>query len=345
MAAMEKVIDEAGFVLGPHLEAFEQKMSQFCGCSYGAGVASGTEALHLALLASGIKPGDEVVTTPFSFIATAEAISYVGARPVFVDIDEKTFNINPDLIEEHLSPKTKAIVPVHLYGQPVDMDKIKKIAQKYSLKIIEDCAQAIGARYFNQPVGSFGDAGCFSFFPTKNLGAFGDGGMVVTSNPEIARLVKMLRGHGGLERDVYQILGFNSRLDILQVAILEAKLKYLEAWTASRRHHAYYYNQLLQDLPLETPFELPNTFCVYNQYTIKVKERPALIDYLKKEGIGIMVYYPRGMHQQKIYQDVVVNLPVVEKIQGQVLSLPIYPELTDSLIELVAQTIRRFYRQ
>lgn len=344
LRAIEEVVDDTGFILGPRVEQFEKLMAEFCRTRLAVGVASGTDALHLALLASGVGPGDEVITPPFSFIATAEAISYIGARPVFVDVDEGTFNINADLIEEKITSKTKAILPVHLYGQPADMSKIRRIAEKHSLKIVEDCAQSIGAKINDQIVGSLGDAGCFSFFPTKNLGCFGDGGMVVTSSQEIYQKVKMLRSHGGINRDDYEILGFNSRLDVLQAVILELKLKYLDEWTQARRKHAADYNNLLKGLPLATPFELKGSYCVYNQYTIKSSERDRLMEYLRSNDIGCMVYYPKSIHLQKIYQNQ-GSLPVSEKIQNEVLSLPIYPELTRLQIETVAGAIRKFYQK
>lgn len=345
LKAITSVIDDGGFILGPRLEQFEKQIAAFCACQWGVGLASGTDALHLALIAGGIGPGDEVITPAFSFIATAEAISYIGARPVFVDIDEKTFNINPVLIEEKITSRAKAILPVHLYGQPAAMDQIGQLAAKYSLKVIEDSAQAIGARYRAKPVGAWGDAGCFSFFPTKNLGAFGDGGLVVTRNEAIYQKVKKLRSHGGLVRDNYEILGFNSRLDVIQAVVLEVKLKYLNQWIEARRSHANLYNQLLKDLPVAVPYEIPDSFCVYNQYTVKVKEREKLLGFLHDEGIGAMVYYPKGMHQQKIYQNSAVSLPVTERIQAEVLSLPIFPELNSTEIETVAAAIRKFYKK
>ena len=301
-AAVQRVIENSQFILGPEVEAFEKEMACYCGTSYAIGVASGTEALQLALLACGIGPGDEVITTPFTFIATAEAITQCGAVPVFVDIDPVTYNIDPGLIEAGITPRTRCILPVHLYGHPADMDTIMKVAKKHNLKVIEDCAQALGAQYTKQSrVGSLGDAGCLSFFPSKVLGAYGDGGMVVTSDAQVAEKLKMLRNHGARQKYYHLVPGFNSRLDGLQAAILRVKLKYLDRWNEARRRVAQRYNELLAGLPVTTPYESPDVYHVYHQYTIRVQQRDALAAYLKERGIGTMVYYPVPLHLQGLY--------------------------------------------
>jgi len=259
--AVRRVIEGGQFILGSEVEAFELEMATYCSTRYAVGVASGTDALHLALLACGIKPGDEVITTPFTFIATAETIARCGATPVFVDIDPKTYNIDPAKIEPKITRRTRAILPVHLYGQPADMNPILELARKYNLKVIEDCAQALGAKYRGIKVGSLGDAGCFSFFPSKVLGAYGDGGLVTTSNKEVAEKVAMLRNHG--EKDKYHTLihGFNSRLDAIQAAILRVKLRFLDQWLEQRRGKAGLYSQLLGEISgLESPFEAPHSY-------------------------------------------------------------------------------------
>jgi dTDP-4-amino-4,6-dideoxygalactose transaminase len=300
--------------------------------------------LHLALRACGIGAGDEVITTPFTFVATAQAIVYLGAKPVFVDINSSTFNINVDLIEGKITEKTKAILPVHLYGQPCEMDKISDLAKKYNLKIIEDCAQAVGAEYRGLKVGSIGDVGCFSFFPTKNLGCFGDGGMVVTNNEEIAKNVRQLRSHGGIIRDQYEAIGYNSRLDELQAAILRVKLKYLDSWNQKRREIADYFQKFLGfNNGIVLPVETENTSHVYNQYTLKIKMRDKIKNLLRENSIDTMVYYSKPLHLQKAFENlgyVFGDFPESEKAQEEVLSLPIFPELSREEIEKVLNTIK-----
>jgi len=392
-AAMRRVIENSSFILGPEVEAFEKEMAAYCGTAYAVGVASGTEALQLALLACGIGPGDEVVTTPFTFIATAEAITQVGAIPVFVDIDPRTFNIDPNLIEAKITPKTRCILPVHLYGHPADMDAIMAISQKHNLKVIEDCAQALGAsiiapknviaseaRQSNPPViadpqspviarseaqrplviarssqatrqskvGSIGDAGCLSFFPSKTLGAYGDGGMVVTNNQQIAENLKMLRNHGAKQKYYHLVPGFNSRLDGLQAAILRVKLRYLDKWIEQRRRVAGLYAKHLGQIQhIALPHQSEGSYHCFNYYTVRLMDgkinRDALQKHLSSKGIGSMIYYPVSLHLQQVYAALggkKGDFPHSEKAQEEVLSLPIYPEMTEEQVAEVAGAIR-----
>jgi dTDP-4-amino-4,6-dideoxygalactose transaminase len=345
-AAMAGVLLSTQFILGPAVRDLEQQVATYCGCKYGVGVASGTDALRLTLTALGIGPGDEVITTPFTFIATANTISHCGARPVFVDIDPRTYNIDPTAIETAITERTKAIVPVHLYGQPADMDPIVELAEAHGLYVIEDAAQAVGAHYQGRRVGSIGHAGCFSFYPTKNLGAYGDGGMVVTNDVALAEKIDVLRRQGGKKKYHAEVLGFNSRLDSLQAAILGVKLKYLDEWNEGRRRVAQRYNELLPGLPVTTPYESPDVYHVYHQYTIQAEQRDALAAYLKERGIGTMIYYPVPLHLQKLYASLGYkegSLPASEAASREVLSLPMYPELTEAQHQEVARAIWEFY--
>jgi dTDP-4-amino-4,6-dideoxygalactose transaminase len=347
--AIGGVIAGTQFILGPEVKAFEQEIAAFIGVSQAVGVASGTNALHLALLAAGIKPGDEVITTPFSFIATAEAITHCGAVPVFVDIDPRTYNIDPARIEAKITPKTKAILPVHLYGHPADMGPILELARKYNLKVIEDCAQALGAGYKDNRVGSLGDAGCLSFFPSKVLGAYGDGGMVVTNNPEIAEKVTMLRNHGSQKKYFSSVPGFNSRLDELQAAVLRVKLRHLDKWLELRRQKAALYSKLLGQIEgVEPPYEAPDCHNIFNYYTVRLDRklnRDSLQKHLIAQGISTAIYYPLSLHLQPVYKSLgyqVGELPKSEKAQEEVISLPMYPELEDKAIEAIARAIESY---
>ena len=344
-AAVLGVMASGHFVLGPNVKALEAGVAEYVGCRYGVGVASGTDALRLSLAALGIGPGDEVITTPFTFVATANTISHSGALPVFVDINPRTFNLAPAQIEAAVTERTKAVVPVHLYGQPADMDAIMDIARRRSLYVIEDCAQAIGAEEDGQRVGSFGDVACFSFYPTKNLGAYGDGGMVTTNNPEIAGRMDVLRRQGGKVKYYHEVLGFNSRLDEMQAALLRVKLRHLDGWQAERQRSATRYDELLSALDVVTPFVRPGVTHVYHQYTIRVPHRDGLHQFLKDRGIGTMIYYPLPLHLQKLYHDLGYaegSLPVSEQAAREVLSLPMYPELTDEQIQTVVEAIGEF---
>ena len=339
------VMGSGYFVLGPNVKALEAEVAEYVGCQYGVGVASGTDALRLALEALDIGPGDEVITTPFTFVATANTISHAGARPVFVDIDPRTFNIAPDQIDEAITERTKALVPVHLYGQPAQMDAIMDIARRHNLFVIEDCAQAIGAEDNGRRVGSFGDVACFSFYPTKNLGAFGDGGMVTANDPNLAERIRVLRQQGSNKRYYHDVLGFNSRLDEIQAALLRVKLRYLDEWQVRRGEIAAQYDQLLSDLGVETPFVRPGVTHVYHQYTIRAARRDELHEFLKERDVGSMIYYPLPLHLQRMYDDLGYaegSLPVSERAGREVLSLPMYPELTDEQVQIVADKIGEF---
>jgi dTDP-4-amino-4,6-dideoxygalactose transaminase len=343
--AVFSVLSNTQFILGPEVKSLEEKIAAYCGTKFAIGVASGTDALLLSLRACGVKPEDEVITTSFSFFASAGVISRLGANPVFVDIDMETYNINPAQIEKKITPKTKAIMPVHLFGQCADMDPIMDVAKKHNLKVVEDAAQAIGAEYKERKAGAIGDWGCFSFFPSKNLGGAGDGGMVTTDDPEMAEMVRILRVHGSKPKYYHSTIGYNSRLDTLQAAILSVKLKYLDEWTKKRREHAEVYNSAFKDLDMITPKAESFNYHIYNQYTIAVKNRDELRNYLKEKQIGHDTYYPVPLHLQECYKFLGYkkgDLPVSEKKAEEVVSIPIYPELTKEEQEYVISTIKGF---
>lgn len=333
--AIGRVIDSGRFILGPEVEAFEAEMAAYCGTRFAIGVASGTDALILGLKGCGINPGDEVITTPFTFIATAEAITHCGATPVFVDIDPRTYNIDPDRIQEKITTKTRAILPVHLYGQPVEMASILGLAKRFNLKVIEDCAQALSADYSGKKVGSLGDAGCLSFFPSKNLGAYGDGGMVLTDDPQIAETVKILRQHGQKISYHHVLPGFNSRLDAIQAAILRVKLKHLDDWSEMRRRNYSLYNNLLSEIAgVEPTYVIEHVKISANYYTVGLSDnrisRDGLRQYLDAHDIDTAVYYPISLHLQEAYGSLGYkpgDFPESERAQGQVLSFPMYPEI------------------
>ncbi|HER34285.1 MAG TPA: DegT/DnrJ/EryC1/StrS family aminotransferase [Halothiobacillaceae bacterium] len=342
-AGLQATLDTTQFILGPNVRAFEAEAAAYLGVKHAIGVANGTDALHLALLAAGIGEGDEVITSPFTFIATAEAIRYVGARPVFVDIDPKTFNIDPALIEAAITPKTRAIMPVHLFGQPADMAAIRAIAIRHKLRLIEDCAQSFGADVAGRMTGGMGDAGAFSFFPSKNLGCFGDGGMVTTNSDTVAEQLHMLRNHGSKVRYYHDIIGFNSRLDEMQAVILRAKLKHIDTYNRERRRVAHGYNAGLAGLPLTTPHEDGIGTHVFHQYTLLTDRREAIQQALQAEGIASAIYYPIPLHQQNVFKADYASqsLPVAEEVAARCLSLPIYPELPESSVEQICDVIRR----
>ncbi len=336
---ISETIARCSFILGPNVQAFENEAANYLGVNYAVGCASGTDALHLALRAEGISEGDEVITSAFTFIATAEAIKYVGAKPVFVDIDEKTFNITAELIEKSITSKTKAVMPVHLFGQPVNLEKIKQLCEKHNLKLIEDCAQSFGARINGQQTGSFGDAAGFSFFPSKNLGAFGDAGLVVTQSEETAKQLKMLRNHGSDVRYYHDVIGYNSRLDELQAVVLRAKLKRIDQYNKARRNAASLYSQLMKGLPLKTPYEDGVGEHVYHQYTVLCDRRDEVMKALQEKQIACAIYYPVPLHKQNVFKEECagLSLPVTEFVASQCLSLPICPSLTEETIhEIVA---------
>lgn len=338
-----EVMRSGQYILGKHNKAFEAEMQEYLGVNHAICLNSGTDALHLALRALNIGKGDEVITVGFTFVATTESIEIVGATPVFVDIDENTFNMDVNKIEEKITSKTRAIMPVHLYGQPADMDKIMEIARKYNLHVIEDCCQAIGAEYKGQKVGTFGDIGCYSFYPTKNLGTMGDGGLAITNSEEIKNRIIALRNHGGAIRYHHDEIGVNSRLDEIQAAILRVKLPYIDKWNKMRREHAALYNELFKGAEgIETPKELDNTYCVYHQYTIKVQNRDEVHKMLQEQGIGAMIYYPIPLHLQKVHAHLGHKegyLPVTEKNTKLVLSLPMFAEITEEEQRTVAKAV------
>ncbi|MFZ2488070.1 MAG: DegT/DnrJ/EryC1/StrS family aminotransferase [Anaerolineae bacterium] len=348
-AALQGVLDSGAFVLGPDVKALEKEVADYCRCRYGVGVASGTDALRLSLAALDIGEGDEVITTPFTFVATANTISHSGALPVFVDIDPQTYNLDPNAVAAAITSRTKAIVPVHLYGQPADMDPIMALARQHNLAVIEDAAQAIGAEYKGQRAGSIGDLGCLSFYPTKNLGAYGDAGMVVTNNADLADKLDVLRRQGGKTKYFHEVLGFNSRLDTLQAAILRVKLRYLEQWQEARRAVAGHYNTLLAQAgaPVTVPYVRPDVRHVYHQYTIRAPRRDELAEHLKQHGVSTMIYYPLPLHLQGLYRNLGVgegSLPMAEAAGKEVLSLPMYPELTLAQQEQIVTAIAEFYQ-
>ncbi|MGN0013900.1 MAG: DegT/DnrJ/EryC1/StrS family aminotransferase [Candidatus Gastranaerophilaceae bacterium] len=341
--AVIEVMQSGQYILGKNNKAFEEEMAAYCGTKYAVALNSGTDALHVALRALDIGEGDEVITTAFTFVATTEAIGIVGAKPVFADIDKNTFNIDADKIEELITPKTKAIIPVHLYGQPCDMEKIMDIAKRHNLKVIEDACQGIGSEFKGQKVGSFGDFGCFSFYPTKNLGTMGDGGMLTTNDENLRNRAVALRNHGGAVRYYHDEIGVNSRLDEIQAAILRVKLPYIDEWNAARKANAMYYNELFADCKdVATPVELDNTKCIYHQYTVKIPNRDAVHKMLQEKGIGAMIYYPVPLHMQKVHKYLNIpenSLPNTVENTKLVLSLPMFPELTKEEQETVAKTL------
>ena len=307
------------------------------------GVSSGTAAVHLALLAAGVGPGDDVITTAHTFIATAEAISHTGATPVFVDIDSQTYNIDPNRVEDAITPRTRALVPVHLYGQPAPMGALREIANRHSLLLIEDAAQAVGAEYQGTRCGALGDFACFSFYPGKNLGAYGDAGAVSGNDELLLAKVAKLRDHGRTTKYEHDEIGYGERLDGLQAAILLAKLPHLEDWTEARRSHARLYNELLADCDVQTPFESPDVRHAYHLYVIRTSRRTAMLEHLQSKGIGAGIHYPIPLHRQPAYVKQghgKLSLPVTERVTGEILSLPMYPELTREQIEYVTSAVR-----
>jgi dTDP-4-amino-4,6-dideoxygalactose transaminase len=342
--ALLGVIGSTSFILGPQGKALEQSIAAYHNVKHAVGVASGTDALHLALRAAGIGPGDEVITTPFTFIATAEAISYVGAVPVFVDIRPDTFNIDVQAIEPKITKRTKALLPVHLYGHPADMDPLMAVARKHGLKVIEDCAQSFGAEYRGKRTGSFGDLGCFSFFPSKNLGCYGDGGMVITDDAKAAERLLSLRNHGSKVRYYHDEVGYNSRLDEVQAAVLNVKFRHIEAYTAGRRRSAALYHKHVSLPGIVTPAENADCRHVYHQYTIRIKDRDAVKKRLDDAKVSNMIYYPVPCHLQAAYRDLGMrpgSLPVAEQAAQDVLSLPLYPELTEEQVRSVAEAVKK----
>ncbi len=344
-AAMQRVVDNTSFILGKEVSQFETDYAAFCKAKYCVGMDSGTAALHLALIICGVKPGDEVITTTHTFVATAEVISVIGAKPVLVDIDPRTYNFDPNVIERVITPRTRAIIPVHLYGQPAEMDPILDIARKHNLRVIEDAAQAHGAEYRGRRAGSMGDVACFSFFPSKNLGAYGDAGALVTNDADLADRARMLRNHGRVDKYEHQFVGYGYRLDALQAAILGAKLPHLDAWNARRREIADYYTELFTTTDLVTPYCPPHITPIYHIYAVRSKQRDALQKHLKARGIETGIHYPIPLHLQPVYQSLGYkrsDFPIAEQVANEELSLPMYPELTDTQVQQIVQSVTEF---
>lgn len=370
-----EILYSAQYIMGENVKEFEREISEYLGVKHSISVGNGTDSLVISLKALGIEEGDEVITTPFTFFATAESISFVGATPVFVDVDLDTYNIDPAKIEEKITDKTKAIMPVHIFGQPCDMDPINEIAKKYNLKVIEDACQAIGSEYKGQMIGDLSDVACFSFFPTKNLGCAGDGGMIVTNDDDLATICRALRTHGsgadghkayniinkieedatddkGTDNTVYNplkyynyLIGQNSRLDELQAVILRIKLRQLDKWNNVRIENARFYNEQLKDTKLVTPFEDENVKHVYHLYILQSENRTELVNYLKEKGIATGVYYPVPLHLQKVYKNLGYkegDLPNAEYLSHRTLAIPIFPELTDEEKEYIVEKLRKF---
>ncbi len=343
-AGMAEAMENTAFILGPNVRAFEQEAAAYLGVKHAVGCASGTDALHLALVAAGIGPGDEVITTPFTFIATAEAIKYVGATPVFVDIDPATYNIDLTLAAAAITDKTRAIIPVHIFGQPVDMPNLMTLANEHDLIVVEDCAQSFGASVGGRMTSSYGFAGAHSFFPSKNLGCYGDGGMITTNDDQVAKHLQVLRNHGSWERYYHSEIGFNSRLDELQAIILRAKLKHIEEYNAGRRRVAHRYSTALAELPgCIPPAEDGVGVHVYHQYCFRTDKRDAIMAALQAEKIGCAIYYPVPLHQQEVFKAECagLSLPHTEAVAADIMALPIFPEMTDAQVDEVLAVIRK----
>lgn len=351
LSAIEGVCDDQSFILGQRVADFEEDIARYLGCRYAVGVASGSDALLLSLLALDVKPGDEVITVPFTFFSTASVVSRIHATPVFVDIQADTFNIDPEQIEKKITSRTKAIIPVHLFGQCADMEKILDVANRHGVRVIEDACQAIGAARNGHKAGTLGYTGCFSFFPSKNLGGVGDGGLIATNDEALRELFLALRVHGSRSDYHHDHIGLNSRLDAMEAAVLRVKLQHLNTWNEKRAKNAADYERLFAEAGLLNRVTLPRTVPgnvhVFNQYTIRAKKRDQLMGYLKEQGIGHKMYYPVPLHLQECFQPLGYqkgDLPVSERMATEVLSLPIYPELSETQRELVVSTIRDFYQ-
>lgn len=341
---ISQALDSMQLFLGKNVQALESQYADYCNTEFAIGVSSGTDALHIALRACGVGPGDEVITVSHTFIATVEAIILTGAKPILIDIDPETYNMDPRLVEAAITPRTKAIIPVHIYGQPADMDPIVEIANNHNLKIIEDSCQAHGSEYKGRRTGSIGHAGCFSFYFTKNLGAYGEAGIITTSDPEIAERCRMARDHGQNEKYLHAMIGINGRLDEIQAAVLKIKLRHLDEWLESRRKLANHYNS---NLPGDyiVPKEMPWAKHVYHLYVIRTNEREKLREYLNDKGVACGMHYPVPVHLQKAWQSIggpELSLPVTEKITKEILSLPMYPELTIDEVDYVCECISEF---
>jgi dTDP-4-amino-4,6-dideoxygalactose transaminase len=342
-SAVRDVFERGAFINGPNVAAFEEEVAAYLGAGFAVGLNSGTDALHLALRALDIGPGDEVITTPFTFVATSEAIGMVGATPVFADIDPRTYTLDPRAVEAAVTPRTRAILPVHLYGLPAPMQELMAIARRHGIAVVEDCAQSIGATFEGRATGTFGDVGCFSFFPSKNLGAYGDGGMAVTADPQIARRIRALRAHGATKKYYHEELGVNSRLDELQAAILRIKLRRLPQWNEARRRVAAAYTNAFSNVPgIQVPVEPSDSHAVYHQYTVGIDDRNATQTFLREGGVETMVYYPVPLHLQDVHRAMNLgegSFPVSENAAQRVLSLPMFPEIEEAEIRTVVETL------
>jgi len=345
-AAIARTIDNCTFCLGPDTAQFEKDFAKFCGAEHCVGFNSGTSALHVAMLLLNVGPGDEVITTPYTFVATSWAISYVGAKPVYVDVDDATFNLDPKCVEKAITPRTKAVLPVHLYGQSFDIDPIREICRRHKLSLVEDAAQSHGAKYKGKIIGTFGEISAFSFYPGKNLGACGEGGALVTNSAEFAKRARSLREHGSAVRYYHDEVGFNYRMEGIQGAVLGVKLKHLEKWTQERQRVARRYSELLADTALQLPFQSDFAESVWALYVVRHPRRDALKAHLEANGIGCALHYPLPLHLQKCYASLGYqpgDFPVAEKAARECLSLPIYPELTDAQIHRVVEVIKGFF--
>lgn len=341
---LKSVFEKGNFILGQEEKDFEISFAQYCESQFGIGVNSGTDALYLALGALDVGVGDEVILPTFTFIATALCISYTGATPVFVDVEEETYNIDPEKLKEVITDKTKVIMPVHLYGQPANMDEILAIAKEKDIKVIEDAAQSHGAVYKGKKVGSLGDIACFSFYPTKSLGAFGDGGIVVTSSEDVSEKVKMLRDYGRVGRYDHKVKGFNSRLDTVQAVILSAKLAFLDEWNKMRQENAAHYCELLKDIDgVVTPLIKEDRTHVFQTFAVRVQNRDEVLEKMKEKGIGVLIHYPICVHMQEAYKDAGYNkgdFPIAEKLADEVLSLPMFPHMQKEQVEYVCESLK-----
>jgi dTDP-4-amino-4,6-dideoxygalactose transaminase len=345
-AAVDEVFSTQQFILGSKVEALEAEISRYCGVKYSIGVASGSDAILLSLMALGIRDGDEVITTPYTFFSTVSSITRLGARPVFADVDPRTYNLDPARVAKLITSATRAIIVVHLFGQAAEMDAIMDTARRKGIPVVEDACQSIGARYKGKMTGSIGAAGCLSFFPSKNLGGFGDGGMIITNDAKLADTARVLRVHGGRERYYHDVVGINSRLDALQAAVLLVKMRHLERWHEGRRSNAAFYDRALSKVRgVVIPFVEPHSRSIYNQYVIRVKDRDALKEYLQKNGVGCEVYYPVPLHLQKCFaflRGKAGDCPESEAAARETLALPVYPELADAQKEYVVSKVREF---
>ena len=347
-AAIARTLDNCSFCLGPDVAQFEKDFAQFCGAQQCVAMNSGTSALHIALMLLGVGAGDEVITTPYTFVATSWAISYIGAKPVYVDVDDTTMNLNPALVERAITPRTKAILPVHLYGQPCDLEPLLEICRRNKLPLVEDAAQAVDAKYKGKTVGTFGEISCFSFYPGKNLGAYGEGGALVTNNAAFATRARSLREHGSTQRYYHDEVGFNYRMEGIQGAVLGVKLKHLNRWTHERQRVAKRYAELLADTPLQLPREAAGCESAWHLYVVRHARRDELKKHLEANGVGCALHYPLPLHLQKCYASLgykTGDFPVAEKAARECLSLPIYPELTDEQILRVAVVVKEFFRK